>query len=168
MGRIFFDLIWLVFLLLMLKHFWQKKRYLKQTEQWFETQGEITKFSWKQQRYRRWPKITYCYRVFEQDYRSEQFLLDDAYSNPNTLSARKLAYRAALAYERKERLTVYYNPDNPGQAVLDIRLPFKLFFIISLLFCLIVGQLGVVAYHLLHLQALPYKDKLLGLLSIVN
>ncbi|MBA2657474.1 MAG: DUF3592 domain-containing protein [Tatlockia sp.] len=138
------DLIWLVFLLYLLGHFWCDRRILAKAKYWLITKGRISHFEWARSGRLLWPKITYNYQVFEQEYSSEYLFLDTAHNNPASKYARLVAYRAAVAYEDDKEIDVYYNPNNPSQAVLDITIPRKLNIIISLLLALVLLHLAVV------------------------
>lgn len=142
------DLLWLIFLLFLFHHFWRDRQFLNQTRFWLITKGRITQFNWIRDKHRLWPKITYLYRVFEHDFEGEYLFLDTAHNNPNSNYARKVAYRVAMAYEKDEEIDVFYNPNNPQQAVLDTTMPRKLTLILALLFILIILHLGIVCYRL--------------------
>lgn len=143
------DLVWLIFLLSMLRHFWRDRQLLAQTKFWLITKGHITVFEWTREGHRLWPRVEYTYQVFDQDFQGEYLFLDTAHNNPNSKYARTVAYRAAIAYENDEEIDVFYNPNNPQQAVLDITMPRKLNIIIALLVMLIILHLVVVIERLL-------------------
>lgn len=142
--RGFLDLVWLFFLLFLLRYFWRNRQSLKQSQSWLITKGHITQFAWIEERHRLWPKIEYSYQVFDRDFQSESFFLDSPHNTPNSQYARKLAYRVAVAYEKDETIDVYYNPNNPQQAVLDTSIPRKLDVIIGLLIALILLHFVIV------------------------
>lgn len=146
-GHVILDNLWLLFLLLMLAHFWQERRYLKKSRNWLQTTGHIVHFHWTKEGHQLWPKIAYTYEVNTQAYVGEALLLESSHTSFSSAYARKVAYRAAMAYERNDPIEVYYNPENPQQAVLDIRLPRKLDFIIGLLVLFIVLHVTVVGYR---------------------
>ncbi|RMX01626.1 DUF3592 domain-containing protein [Legionella jordanis] len=133
----------------LLRYFWRDRQQLKKTKNWHATKGRITQFLWTQEGHRLWPKIQYSYRVYEQDYQGEHLFLDSSHNSPNSKYARHLAYRAAMAYEKDEEVDVFYNPDNPNEAVLDTTMPRKLNLIIVLLTFLILLHLLIVFYRLL-------------------
>lgn len=148
-SRGMLDLAWLFFLLFMLWHFWRARQFLAQTKYWLITKGRITVFKWTHEGPRWWPQIQYSYQVFDQDFCGQYLFLDTSHNNPNSKYARKVAYRAAMAYEDDREIDVFYNPNNPQQAVLDITIPRKLNLIIVLLgllvilhFVVIVGRLA--------------------------
>ncbi|MBA2711180.1 MAG: DUF3592 domain-containing protein [Tatlockia sp.] len=142
------DFIWLLFLLYLLWHFWRDRQFLAQAQDWLITKGRITLFEWTREGPRLWPKIQYKYQVFEQDYFCEYFFLDTSLNNPNSKYARNVAYRAALAYEDDVDIDVFYNPNDPKQAALDITIPWKLNLIIFLLSGFIALHLAVVLARL--------------------
>ncbi|WP_078767506.1 DUF3592 domain-containing protein [Legionella maceachernii] len=133
----------------MLRYFWRDRRALAQTRSWLITKGRITSFEWTREGPRLWPRIKYHYQVFDQDFEGEYLFLDTAHNTPNSKYARKVAYKAAMAYERNAEIDVFYNPNNPEQAVLDIAMPKKLNLIILLLIMLIILHLVVVTVRLL-------------------
>jgi hypothetical protein len=53
-----------------------------------------------------------------------------------------------VAYEEDADIDVFYNPNNPTQAALDITMPRKLNLIVGLLLALIILHLVVVIVHL--------------------
>lgn len=142
------DVTWLLFLLILLKHFWSEKRFLARTRFWLITKGRIVLFEWTREGHRFWPKIEYSYQVFDQTFQSKYLFLDTAHNNPNSKYARKVAYRAALAFENDEEIDVFYNPNNPQEAALDITMPRKLTIIIVLLMALILLHLGIIVGRL--------------------
>lgn len=143
------DLLWLLFLLVLLRHFWREKQRLKGAQNWFMTKGHITQFSWTQEAHRLWPKIEYHYLIADGDFHGERLFLDTSHVNYNSQQAREVAYQAAMAYERDEDINVYYNPNNPSEAALDITMPRKLIFIVALLISLIILHVGIVLFRLL-------------------
>ncbi|MBA2651529.1 MAG: DUF3592 domain-containing protein [Tatlockia sp.] len=143
------DLIWLFFLSYLLWHFWRDRQLLARARHWLITKGRITHFEWARVGRLLWPKIQYTYQVFEKNYSSEYLFLDTSHNNPNSKYSRLIAYRAAMAYEEDADIDVFYNPNNPQQAALDITMPRKLNIIIGLLCILIIVHLTVVLVHLL-------------------
>lgn len=148
-GRGMVDVIWLVFLFYLLWHFWRDRQLLARTRHWLITKGRITQFEWARVGRQLWPKIQYTYQVFDQEYASEYLFLDTSHNNPTSKYARLVAYRAAVAYEDDVDIDVFYNPNNPKQAALDITIPRKLNVIIALLIALIILHVVVVIVHLL-------------------
>lgn len=144
----FMDIAWFLFLLFLFWHFWQEHRALQQASHWLITKGRITRFLWTKDGPHLWPKIEYTYELYEQEFVGEYFFLDTSHNNPNSKYARKVAYRAAMAFEKDEEIEVFYNPNNPRQAALDVHLPTKLNVIIGLLLFLLVLHLAIVVHHL--------------------
>lgn len=147
-GQGFMDIVWLLFLLFLLRHFWQERQALMIASHWLITRGRITQFVWTQDGHHLWPKIEYSYQLFDQEFKGEYLFLDTSRNNPNSKYARKVAYRAAMAFENDEEIDIYYNPDNPLQSALDVRIPTKLNVIIGLLLFLLVLHLVIVAHRL--------------------
>ncbi|KTD07941.1 DUF3592 domain-containing protein [Legionella jamestowniensis] len=143
------DLLWLTFLLVLLWHFWQDRKYFIKIQAWHVTMGKITQFLWTQESYRLWPKIEYSFYVLDEEIHGNRFFPETAHINLNSKYARKVAYRAAMAYEKDEAINIYYNPYNPREAVLDITMPRKLTFILILLMALIFLHLFIIAYRFL-------------------
>jgi hypothetical protein len=143
------DIAWLLFLALLLKHFWQDRQLLVQASHWLITKGRITQVLWTQEGHHLWPKIEYTYQIYERDFQGEYLFLDTSHNNPNSKYAKKVAYRAAIAFQNDEEIEVYYNPNNPLQAALDVRIPLKLNVIIALLVVLMVVHLTMIVWHLL-------------------
>lgn len=142
------DLAWLTLLILLFRHFFKERKALLKARTWFLTKGRITRFTWTKDGKHLWPKIEYTYQAYNQDFVGEYFFLDTAHNNPNSSYSRHVAYRAAVAFEKDEDIDVFYNPNDPRQAVLDIRIPSKLNFIIFLLILFIVVHLIVVGSRL--------------------
>ncbi len=142
------DLAWLLLLLLMLGHFWRDRKSLMRTRSWSIAKGRITALDWTRERHRLWPRIQYTYQVLEEDFYGEHLFHDTAHYNPNSKYARKVAYKAAMAYENDAEIDVFYNPNNPQEAVLDITIPQKLNLIIALLLVLIIVHVAVVIVRL--------------------
>lgn len=141
------DLAWLVFLLILLRHFWQDWRLLQSARYWLITKGRISQLVWTKDGEHIWPKIEYIYQIYDQDFYGEYLFLDTSHNNPNSKYARNVAYRAAMAFEKDEEIDIYYNPNNPKQSALDVHMPVKLNVIIVLLIFLILLHLGIVVYH---------------------
>lgn len=142
------DLAWLLFLLILLRHFWRKRQFLRQAQDWLITRGRMTQFVWTRDRHQLWAKIEYRYQLYDQDFTGEYFFLDTSLNNPNSRYARQVAYRAAMAFENDEEIDVYYNPDHPEQAALDVRIPTKLRIIVWLLSGLLAVHLSVLGWGL--------------------
>lgn len=144
------DMAWLLFLLLMLRHFWRDRQYLLKSQQWSVIDGRITKLEWTQYGHSFWPKIEYTYQVNEEEFTGEYLLLDTSHNTPHSRYARKIAYRAAMAYDKNEKIEIFFNPEDPRQSALDVSMPKKLNVIIGLLVALIILHLAIVGYRLLH------------------
>lgn len=138
------DLGWLVFLLFMLRHFWQDRQVLAQANSWLKTKGRITFCEWSEVGHSIWPKIEYTYEVSEKELVGEYLFLDTAHNNPNSRYARRIAYKVALAFKQNAAIDVYYNPNKPEQSALDIGIPFKLNLILVFICALIVLHLSVI------------------------
>lgn len=143
----FMDMVWLLFLLFLLWHFWQERQTLVSASHWLITRGRITQFVWTKEGHHLWPEIEYSYQLFDQEFKGEYFFLDTSRNNPNSKYARKVAYHAAMAFENDEEIEIYYNPDNPLQSALDVRIPTKLNVIIGLVLFLLVLHLVIVAHR---------------------
>lgn len=135
------DLGWLVFLLLLWRHFWRDRKELLQTQSWLKTKGHVVRCEWVSEGKRLWPKIEYTYPVNEKDMVGEYLFLDTTHNNPNSAYSRQIAYQAAVAFKENKAIVVYYNPNQPEQSALDITLPAKLNLIIVLISL-------VIAFHL--------------------
>jgi hypothetical protein len=142
------DLSWLLFLIGLLFYFWRDRQNLKRTQSWLLTKGRITEFLWTQEDHRLWPKIEYTYSASNQEFQGSHLFLDTSHNNSNSTYARRIAYRAALAYERDEEIDVYYNPANPQESALDITIPRKLNLILFLLLMLIFFHVSILIYRL--------------------
>lgn len=145
--HIFLDIGWFLFLLLLLRHFWQDRQRLLESQGWLLTKGRITQLEWTRHGHSLWPKIEYAYQVNERDYIGEYLFLDTSHNSPHSQYSRQVAYRVAMAYKHNQDIDVYYNPSDPRQSVLDVAIPKKLNAILCLLLLLIFFHLGLVGYH---------------------
>ena len=117
----------------MLGYFWRIRKELLQTRSWAITQGQITHCEWTTQGHRLWPKIEYVYEVNEREFIGEHLFPDTSHNDPNSEYARHVAYQVAEAYKKNESIRVYYNPEKPEQAALDVTIPRKINLILILL-----------------------------------
>src|SRR3990167_5981783 len=107
LEKYFLDLVWLIFLLIILKYFLSKFYFLNKARAWFVTKGQIIQLSWTNDNGRLWPKIEYTYQVYERDFIGEYLFLDTSLNTPSSSYARHIAYRAALAYKNNEEIDVF-------------------------------------------------------------
>lgn len=142
------DILWLLFLIFTLMYFWRDRNKLSETRNWLKTKGKVIQCEWTQEGHQIWPEIEYSYKVNEVDYIGEYLFLDTSHNNPNSAYARKIAYKAAMSYEKNQELDVYYNPLQPQQSALDITLPKKLNVVIGLLVLLILIHLTVIVFRI--------------------
>ncbi len=144
------DLGWLIFLLFLLFYFWKTRKFIQRTTQWMKTKGKITRCEWTPKAHRLWPKIEYVFTVSEQEYTGESMFVDTSHRTYNNLYARKVAYQVAQAFKDNQDVEVFYNPDDPFEAVLDVTVPGKLNFILFLLGILICAHLVIVGLRIFH------------------
>lgn len=135
------DFGWLLFLLLVLRYFWRARQRMLQTTCWVKTRGRITRCEWSVSGHSVWPKIEYIYQVAERDYTGEYWFLDAVHNDTHSKYARLLAYKVVNAYKNNEDIDVYYNPDQPEQAVLDTIVPRKIKWVLWLVTVLIVAHI---------------------------
>ena len=138
------DLIWLFFLLILLIYFWRDRLALLKCRHWKIAPGQITRCEWTRDQHRIWPSIEYSYEVDGQSFQGEHLLVDTSHNNPSSASSKKIAYKAAIAYQNRQAIDIFYNPDNPEQSALDISMPRKLTMII-----LLIG--GLIVFHLIYI-----------------
>jgi hypothetical protein len=145
-GQTLLDLGWLFFLSVVFLYFWRGRQVTAQTKYWVETQGQITEFEWVTQGRHIWPKVQYMYSVGEIDFIGEHLFLDTTHNDPHSKYAREMTYKVANAYKNNENISVYYNPDNPQESVLDTTIPRKinliLMFIAVLIFVHIIVMIS--------------------------
>ncbi len=132
------DLGWLLFLLLVFGYFWRARHVTLQTRGWIKTRGRITRCEWVIQGHSIWPKLEYIYQVDDRDVTGKYLFLDMVHNEPYSQHARHLAYRVAKAFKDNQDVDVYYNPNQPEQAVLDTTIPRKLNVILAFIASLIV------------------------------
>lgn len=143
------DFLWLLALLYVFRHFWQKRANLLIAQHWLQTKGRVTACEWTQVGHSVWPKIEYTYQVNEQSLIGEYLFLDTAHNNPNSKYSRSVAYKAAVAFQENAEIDVYYNPNQPEQSALDVTIPSKLNIILILIGMLIVVHLGLIVWRYL-------------------
>lgn len=143
------DLVWLFFLLILFRHFWQDRQVLVRAKSWLITKGRITSCKWTEVGHSVWPKIEYSYQVYDKDLTGEYLFLDTAHNNPNSKYSRNIAYKAAVAFKEDKEIDVYYNPNNPEQSALDVTVPTKLNIILILIGAFIVLHLGLIVWRYL-------------------
>lgn len=142
------NLIWLLVLVAAFIYFLREYKLLAQPRSWLITKGRVISCEWSHAGPRLWPSIRYRFSVFEREYEGDYLFLDTSHNSPMSAYARQIAYKAAVAFQNNQEIDVYYNPNNPNQAVLDIAIPFKIYLIIGGLAALVIIQL-IVFLHLL-------------------
>lgn len=142
------DLGWLVFLFILLRHFWLDRKELVNAQSWLKVKGRITKCEWTKIGHSVWPKIEYTYQVNDKDIVGEYLFLDTAHNNPHSQYSRNVAYKAAVSFKENSQIDVYYNPNHPEQSALDVTMPIKLNIILILIGMFIVLHLALIAWHL--------------------
>lgn len=142
-GKTVIDLGWLIFLIGLFAYFWRARQMTIQTKLWFKTQGRITYCEMTTYEESAWPKIEYTYQVDGNEFTGQTFFLDMAHNNLHSTHARTLAYRLVCAYKGGEDIDVYYNPDNPEQAVLDTTTPWKLNAILGVITALFLLHVAI-------------------------
>jgi hypothetical protein len=143
------DLGWLILLLLFFRHFWQSRQALLKAQSWLKVKGHITACEWTRAGHNVWPKIEYAYQVYDNNLHGEYLFLDTAHNSPNSKYARRIAYKAAVAFKENAEIDVYYNPNQPEQSALDVTMPKKLTLILILIGSLLVLHVGLIVWHLL-------------------
>lgn len=142
-----FDFLWLSFLFFLLFYFYKRLRILNKSQSWFVTKGKIIELEWIDKINYMWPKIKYTYEVNDESFTGEHLLLDSTWTTPYSKASRRIAYKAAMAYKNQEEIDIYYNPFDPSQSALDVRLPRKLRIIVYLLFALCGGEVVRILHH---------------------
>lgn len=138
------DLGWFVFLVVLFVYFWRSRQRTLQTKLWFKTQGRVTSCELETHEQSLWPKIEYVYQVDGQEFNGQRFFFDEAHNNLHSTHARAVAYQIVNAYKQNKEIDVYYNPDNPEQAVLDTTVPRKLNIILGFIAALLLLHIGIV------------------------
>jgi hypothetical protein len=143
------DTGWLLFLLLLFRHFWRDRNALMQSKSWLKVSGHITRCDWTKVGHSIWPKIEYTYQVYDKDLLGEYLFLDTSHNSPNSKYSRLIAYKAAVAFKENSAIDVYYNPNDPEQSALDVTIPRKLNIILILISLLIVFHIGFIVFWIL-------------------
>ncbi|KTC73919.1 hypothetical protein Lbir_0975 [Legionella birminghamensis] len=143
----FIDLIWMIVLLFMLGYFLKYRAQFKWLQTWPWVDGHISEFSWIKRNHFLWADIQYTYQVDGVSYSNNRLFVEQRFRSPKSAYARRIAYQIAVAYEKGEAITVFYNPDSPGQSVLDTRVPLKLTVILLFLSVFLVIHLASVLFR---------------------
>lgn len=141
------DIIWLLFLFLLLVYFMFLRSKAKKASHWHTTEAYITACEWSTEGYNLWPKIQFKYYVDGMEYMSEHLFLDTSHNTPTSRYARRVAYKVAKAHINNEPIKVYYHPDEPEISAIDVKVPSKINFIIFLLSGLILLHLIVLFFR---------------------
>ncbi|MCL5272465.1 MAG: DUF3592 domain-containing protein [Gammaproteobacteria bacterium] len=140
---------WLLFLLLLFRHFWRDRNALMQSNAWLKVSGHITRCDWTIVGHSIWPKIEYTYQVHDKDLIGEYLFLDTSHNSPHSKYSRLIAYKAAIAFKENSTIDVYYNPNDPEQSALDVTIPRKLNLILILIGLLIAFHIGFIIFLIL-------------------
>jgi hypothetical protein len=143
------DMGWLLFLLILLRHFWRERQMLIHAQSWVQVKGQITAYEWTKLGHSAWPKIEYSFLVQDQEMTGVCLFLDKAHNNPGSSYSRHIAYNVAVAFKEGTEVNVYYNPYDPEQSALDISVPRKLNIILIVMGVLIIIHLALMIWHLL-------------------
>lgn len=146
--QLIIDGIWLVLLLTIFAFFWQALQALREYKRWPSTKGRIITLEWLETNQFVWPQVTYSYHVQDQEFMADGLFPESGQYLLGRRSVQQLSYSIANAYEKKEEITVFYNPDDPRQAVLATTIPRKLLLIVGLLLFFIVLHLSVMISRL--------------------
>lgn len=142
------DIAWLAILVVLFYHFWNNRQFLIDAQGWLKAKGHITRYQLVKVGHRIWPKVEYEYCVYEQNLIGHYLFLDTAHNNPSSKYARRVAYRAAIAYKDHLEIDVYYNPNRPEESALDVTMPTKLNVILIIIGGLIIVQLAMMVFRL--------------------
>lgn len=135
------DVVWLLFLIFLWHHFWQKRRFLLDAQGWLKTKGRIIECEVVQEGRKVWPKIVYQYQIQDSLLQGHYLFLDTAHNNPNSQYARQVAYDAVIAFQKQSLVDVYYNPNKPEESALNVAMPKKLSVILILIGLLLFAQI---------------------------
>ena len=141
------DLFWLLFLLVVLLHFWKKRQLLVAARSWQNTRGRIHQLEWTEENGSLWLEVTYTYQLFDQEYLGDCIFLDEASNRTNNAYTRNIAYQIVMAFKNQEEIDVYYDPDNPMESALDVHIPRSLHWIIGMLLVFLALHLLLIIYH---------------------
>lgn len=142
---------WFLFLLIILIHFWRKKRNFVLAKSWVIVKGHVTSCKWAEVGHSLWPKIEYSFHVGDVEIIGDDLFVDSSANNPGSKHARDIAYQTAVAFKENREIDVYYNPDNTRQSALDVSVPFRLNFILTVIWLLIaVHVASVFTRYVLH------------------
>ncbi|KTD76628.1 DUF3592 domain-containing protein [Legionella waltersii] len=144
------DVIWLVFLLLLFRYFWLKRKDLLDARSWLKVKGHITSCEWTTVGHSVWPKIEYEYEVYNKTLLGEYLFLDTLHNSPSSKYSRNIAYKVSMAFKNNSEIDVYYNPNNPEQSALDVTMPKKLSFILILIGTLLLSHIVLIVWGCLH------------------
>lgn len=146
MWMLYMDLGWMLLLLGILLYFLHKRRQVNKARHWVKTKARIETCEWLHQGALLWPKIEYVYEIDDKRYTGEHLFFDTSHQNPASKRARQLAYYVADAFKKDQEIDVFYDPNNPSNAVISTEIPWKLNFIILLLTSLMVFHLTLMFF----------------------
>jgi len=135
-----FELIWLLLLILFLLSFVRLFVVLKKASHWLETEGEITECRWRMVGEGYWPQLAYVYHVDGKRYQGNNIFLDNFEPNPGSYYRGKPAFQWFSSLKQGEKVSVYYDVDEPDLAALSIAIPRKLYLLITVLSFLVAAQ----------------------------
>ncbi len=143
------DFLWLIFLIVLLIHFWKKRQILVAASSWKKTKGLIHELDWTKENNSLWLQVTYTYQLFEQEYLGDCIFLDEASNRKNNAYTRSVAYRIVMAFKNQDYLDVYYNPENLMESALDVKIPRGLEVVLVMVGALSLLQLITITNHLI-------------------
>ncbi len=126
-------LSWLVILLLFLHRYLKEMLLIHAVQSWSETDGEITQCEIIDNGFGFWLEVSYQYQVFDCIYHGTNVCVPQFFITPFSPYVKRTSFAIAMAYQRHERVPVYYDPRSPSDAVLAKPRPVRLAVIVTLL-----------------------------------
>lgn len=144
--QVWLDVTWLILLVLILRNFLKDILTLKTVQKWSAIKGEVESMELVEVGQNYWPKLIYRYEVAGEAYLGNSIFVDSYLNSPHSGYSKQVAYRLASAYKEGNPVDVYYDPKAPDLAVLDTRIPPKLFVVAAILGAMIVVQFVLMIY----------------------
>ena len=132
-----FNLLLLLLALLFLVHYLNDIRELRRIASWPQTPGELSHCHLQDDNKKYRLSVQYQYHVADQTYVSD--VIQSPYDAEPFFSKklRYFYYRLVRAFENREEITVFYDPNDPNQAVL-YRSRSKKLYVYTLVFLVII------------------------------
>lgn len=147
-SRTIIDLIWLIFISGLFIYFLREYFTLKSYKNWSKTKAQVIKIQWHHHKNILWPKVEYLYHVGGYEYIGEHLFPDTFHNAPTSKYSRQIAYNTAKAYKDYKEIEIFFNPEQPEQSAIDVKIPRKVIFILFFLGFLIALHITIFLFRI--------------------